>query len=107
MTGAGGTLRLAVVLGWATVALAVPALAQAQPQPPRFVMACAPCHGFDGVGHDPSIPNLAGQNLIYLYNQMAAFRSGARKHPEMNFFSVQMSQEEMQAIAEFYSKLAR
>ncbi len=105
MTVAGGALRLSVVLGWALVASAMPALAQSQP--PRFVMACAPCHGFDGVGHDPSIPNLAGQSMIYLYNQMAAFRTGARKHPEMNFFSGQMSQEEMQAIAEFYSKLGR
>jgi cytochrome c553 len=105
LTVAGVALRLSVVLGWVMAASVMPALAQ--PQPPRFVMACAPCHGYDGLGHDPSIPNLAGQSLIYLYNQMAAFRTGARKHPEMNFFSGQMTQEEMQAIAEFYSKLGR
>lgn len=75
--------------------------------PPRFVMACAPCHGFDGIGHDPATPHLAGQNMIYLYNQMIAFRSAARKHPEMNFFSVQMSLEEIQAIAEYYAGLKR
>lgn len=103
MTVAGVALRLSVVLVWAVTAM--PALAQ--PQPPRFVMACAPCHGFDGIGHDPSMPNLAGQSLIYLYNQMMAFRASARKHPEMNFFAGQMSEEEMQAIAEFYSKLRR
>lgn len=79
----------------------------AQTTPPRFVMACAPCHGFDGIGHDPATPNLAGQHAIYLYNQMAAFRVGTRKHPEMNFFSGQMTQDEMQAIAEYYSRLQR
>ena len=70
-------------------------------------MACAPCHGYDGIGNDPAIPHLAGQSMIYLYNQMMAFRTGARKHPEMNFFSRQMTQEEMQAIAEYYSVLAK
>jgi cytochrome c553 len=91
----------------AILALAFPSAAGAQPKPPRFAMACAPCHGFDGIGNDPSIPNLAGQSLIYLYNQMMAFRSAQRKHPEMNFFSVQMTSEEMQAIAEYYSKLPK
>jgi cytochrome c553 len=88
-----------------TLAVLVPA--DAQPKPPGFAMACAPCHGFEGIGNDPAIPNLAGQSVIYLYNQMMAFRTGARKHPEMNFFSGQMTQEEMQAIAEYYSKLPK
>jgi cytochrome c553 len=79
----------------------------AQTAPPRFVMACAPCHGFDGIGHDAATPNLAGQHAAYLYNQMAAFRVGERKHPEMNFFSGQMTQDEMRAIAEYYSRLRR
>ena len=75
--------------------------------PPRFIMACAPCHGFDGLGHDPSIPNLAGQGATYLYNQIMAFRSGARKHPEMNFFSGQMTQHEIDQIVQYYAKLPR
>jgi cytochrome c553 len=99
---------VAVALGLAAaLALVCPMPAGAEPKPPRFTMACAPCHGFDGIGNDPATPNLAGQNLIYLYNQMMAFRSGKRNHPEMNFFSGQMTQEEMQAIAEYYSKLGK
>jgi cytochrome c553 len=89
----------AAVLIWPT-----PSVAQS---PPRFIMACAPCHGFDGMGHDPSIPNLAGQNRIYLYNQVMTFRSGARKHPEMNFFSGQMTQQEIEEIVQYYSMLPR
>jgi cytochrome c553 len=102
LTGAGAVLRVLALAG-----ALVPALVAAQPTPPRFVMACAPCHGFDGIGHDPATPNLAGQHAVYLYNQMAAFRVGARKHPEMNFFSGQMTQDEMRDIAEYYAGLAR
>jgi cytochrome c553 len=100
----GAAMRFLAVLGAAALACAAPADAQA---PPRFVMACAPCHGFDGIGHNPQTPNLAGQSAIYLYNQMMAFRSNERKHPEMNFFSGQMTYDEMNSIAEYYSKLVR
>jgi cytochrome c553 len=100
----GAAIRFLAILGAAALACAAPADAQA---PPRFLMACAPCHGFDGIGHDPQTPNLAGQSAIYLYNQMMAFRTNERKHPEMYFFSNQMTYDEMRSIAEYYSKLAR
>lgn len=103
MTGAAAALRCLALIG-AIASMSAPVAAQT---PPRFVMACAPCHGFDGIGHDPATPNLAGQSAIYLHNQMTAFRTGARKHPEMNFFSGQMTRDEMHAIAEYYSKLTR
>jgi cytochrome c553 len=74
-------------------------------EPPRFLLACAPCHGFDGIGYDNRTPNLAGQHSDYLYAQLAAFRTGQRKHPQMNFFSGQMTQEELQAIVDYYSAL--
>ena len=102
MNIAGSGLRVLALAG--AIAVAAPVAAQT---PPRFVMACAPCHGFDAIGHDPATPNLAGQSAIYLHNQMTAFRSGARKHPEMNFFSGQMTLDEMRAIAEYYSTLAK
>lgn len=90
----------------ATVMLICPATSIAQ-SPPRFIMACAPCHGFDGLGHDASIPNLSGQGATYLYNQIMAFRSGTRKHPEMNFFSGQMTQQEIEQIVQYYANLPR
>jgi len=74
---------------------------------PRFLLACAACHGFDGIGHDGSVPNLAGQGREYLHNQLNAFRTGQRKHPEMNFFSGQMTQEELQQIVDYHSGCGR
>jgi cytochrome c553 len=100
----GAAMRVLAFLGAAVWAGIAPADAQA---PPRFLMACAPCHGFNGIGHDPDTPNLAGQSATYLYNQMMAFRTNERKHPEMYFFSNQMTYDEMRSIAEYYSKLAK
>jgi cytochrome c553 len=96
-------IRLAI-LSWAVLAGHPPAAAQSQ-SPPRLVLVCAPCHGFDGIGNDRAIPNLAGQHPDYLHNQLAAFRGGQRIHPTMNFFSGQMTREELEQIVEYYSAL--
>jgi cytochrome c553 len=98
-------IRLAI-MGLAMLAHPAPASAQS-PSAPRLVLACAPCHGFDGVGNDNSIPNLAGQHPDYLRNQLSAFRGGQRIHPTMNFFSGQMTREELSQIVEYYSALPR
>ena len=71
------------------------------------MLECAPCHGFDGVGQDDGIPNLAGQHRAYLERQLLAFRSGARRHPQMNFFARQASQDELAAILDYYAGLVR
>jgi cytochrome c553 len=94
------------VLSLAVLAGSVPACAQS-PSEPRLLLACAPCHGFDGVGHDNTIPNLAGQHPDYLHNQLSAFRGGQRIHPTMNFFSGQMTREELDQIVDYYAALPR
>ena len=94
------------IFGLAVLAAGAPARAQSS-SAPRLVLACAPCHGFDGVGNDDTIPNLAGQHSAYLHNQLSAFRSGQRIHPTMSFFSGQMTPEELGEIVEYYSALPR
>jgi cytochrome c553 len=97
----------------APIAFAAGAAARAQDAGPReltvgknsLVAACAPCHGADGLAHDAEVPNLAGQNAAYLYNQLRAFRSGRRPHKEMLHMSRQLSDEEMRALAEYFSHL--
>ena len=92
---------LAVLLAGLQAVRAQPASA------PPLVLECAPCHGFDGIGQDDGIPNLAGQHLTYLERQVLAFRSGARRHPEMNFFARQASQEESTTLLGYYAGLSR
>jgi cytochrome c553 len=73
--------------------------------PPAVVKICMPCHGVNGQGHDVETPTLAGQSGIYLYNQLMAFRSGARKHPTMKIISRNLTDREIEQIVTYYSIL--
>lgn len=85
-----------------------PASAQGQrARPPVGVEACSPCHGEDGIARDVEVPHLAGQNVVYLYNQLRAFRTGERKHKEMRYMSKLLTQKELEAFAEYYASLPR
>ena len=67
------------------------------------VRACAACHGFTGAGH-PESSHLAGLTAGYIENQMADFKSGARKDRFwMNAFDV--SAEQTRAAAEWFAGL--
>lgn len=71
----------------------------------RHVAACIACHGPDGQGNaQAGFPSLVGQNASYLVLQMQAFKSGQR-HNDLNGImrttSSKMTEEEMQAVAEY------
>ena len=68
---------------------------------------CAACHGVDGVAKSADVPHLAGQQELYLFNQIKAFRSGARPHKEMRLMSRQLSDAEMREIARHYATMQR
>ncbi|SFK48209.1 c-type cytochrome [Methylocapsa palsarum] len=79
--------------------------ASAQQSRPELVSGCAPCHGADGVSRSGAVPNLAGQNEPYLLNQLRAFHTGKRAHKEMRYMSRNMTEQEMEAIAAYFSSL--
>jgi cytochrome c553 len=102
--------RLAVVALCLGIGVAAPAFAQAQRKPlpaPPQIEACAPCHGIDGIARDVEVPHLAGQNVVYLLNQLRAFHTGQRKHKEMNYMSRRMTEQEMESLADYYGALPR
>jgi len=68
---------------------------------------CAACHGVDGIAKSADVPHLAGQQQLYLFNQIKAFRSGARPHKEMRYMSRQLSDAEMREIARHYAAMPR
>jgi cytochrome c553 len=95
---------------FAAVLLAIGLSGQGQAQAPateptKLVASCAPCHGFEGIGKDVEIPNLAGQHDVYLSYQLRAFRSGKRKHPDMSFMARKLTDAEISALATYYSGL--
>jgi cytochrome c553 len=93
-------------LGAALAALSTASLAPAQRAPVRDLIAeCAYCHGDAGIAKGADVPHLAGQQRLYLYQQMAAFRDGKRRHKEMQVMGRQMTEADMRAIADYYSRL--
>ncbi len=90
-----------ILLVLAVLPLAAPARA-GEPSP---IQACVPCHGLDGIGRDVEIPNLAGQNEVYLLNQLRAFRDKRRPHKEMLYLSRHLTDADMQALAAYFAAL--
>ena len=48
-------------------------------------VACALCHGPTGMATLPNAPNLAGQQAIYMSEQLKNYRSGKRQHEVILF----------------------
>jgi cytochrome c553 len=74
-------------------------------QTPAIVRVCAPCHGSDGEPGNVETPRLAGQSGIYLYNQLTAFRTGKRRHPEMKAVARDLTDREIEEIVLYYALL--
>lgn len=69
------------------------------------VYACAVCHLTSGMGH-PESSHLAGQSVQYMMQQMADFKSGARKDPaRMTRIGTATTEEEARAAAEWFAAI--
>lgn len=71
-------------------------------------LTCVQCHGV--TGHPAisetslkQVPNLAGQDMSYLYDQLINFKSGYRVTNEMKGSLNQYTDEELQSIAHYYA----
>lgn len=78
-------------------------------QPAGLVQQCLQCHGAQGLGSEsqPKIPALAGQNEIYLYNQMKDFRWRKRVDPSgtMNDIASGLSRDQWRELASHFAQL--
>lgn len=68
-------------------------------------VTCTACHGADGKSPMDLWPNLAGQKKGYLVKQMKAFRDGGRVDPAMSPMVANLSDEDIENLAAFYSAL--
>jgi cytochrome c553 len=86
--------------------LAGPKLSGASPvgEPPEAAGTCVACHGNTGVGTMDEYPILAGQHADYLAQALNDYRLGKRKSPIMQPFAQQLTQDDIEALAEFYSE---
>jgi cytochrome c553 len=67
------------------------------------VPACSGCHNDDGTGTN-RYPRLAGQNPVYLIQQMLAYKNGSRDNDDrglMRAVAQRMTEAEIRAVSEF------
>ncbi|MGK9164673.1 cytochrome c [Inquilinus limosus] len=65
--------------------------------------SCVACHGLDGLARMPNVPNIAGESPIYLEQQLKAFRSGKRTHPQISTAARPLSDQDIADLAAWYA----
>jgi len=65
---------------------------------------CASCHGAQGHSQMQGVPSLAAQPKLFLENQLVLMREGIRDVPSMKGLLDGLSDNELSAIAKYYSE---
>jgi len=68
-------------------------------------MPCATCHGLNGMSTLNEAPNLAGQPLIYLIEQLRAYRNGKRQNEIMSIMAKPLTNADIDDLAAWYSSI--
>lgn len=71
----------------------------------KVTFFCANCHGDNGIGKTPDVPNLAGQNPAYLLEQIRKFASGERKDAFMQGLIKVLKEDERLQAATYYASM--
>jgi cytochrome c553 len=66
---------------------------------------CRVCHGLDGVGTNPTVPNIGGQSEMYLVKQLQDFRDGRREDPQMSIVVQGLTDQQIRDLAAWYASI--
>ena len=66
---------------------------------------CVRCHGAGGVSGTAGVPHLAGQRAAYVYQQLRAYREGARAQTAMGGAVKFLSDDALIKVAAYYASL--
>jgi cytochrome c553 len=66
---------------------------------------CKGCHGLDGRGTAPGIPDLAAQQERYLLASIAEYKGGKRTHAALKEMAEQMSEADVRNVVGYYAGL--
>ncbi len=66
---------------------------------------CKACHGLDGKGIGPAIPNLAGQRERYLLAALKEYAVGQRSHATLRDLAMTLSDKDARNVAAYYAGL--
>jgi len=64
---------------------------------------CVACHGLDGHGEVPGIPQLAAQPPEYLLSSLEAYRDGLRVHAALQDLTSHMSEADLRNVSAYYA----
>lgn len=68
---------------------------------------CSKCHGKDGISPSSLFPHLAGQQAVYLDNQLRQFRNRGRSDPHAQSYmwgiAGPLSDSDIKALAQYYA----
>ena len=95
-------IRMFVIFGGLATAFPASAAGDATAGQARAAL-CAPCHGADGHSPTDLWPNLAGQKAGYLVKQLMDFRDGSRDNPMMSPMAKQLTDEDIENLAAYFS----
>lgn len=73
--------------------------------PAQRIPACTACHGANLEGRQPDTPALAGQYARYLTVQFMHWRIGQRQNPLHKQIADALTNEDMQAVADYLASL--
>ncbi len=74
--------------------------------PERQLVACANCHGPEGIGLPPAIPSLVGQTSGYITAQLTAWQRGDRKNDDGGLMAAvanALNEADIAAVAAYYA----
>ncbi len=96
--------RIIVVLALTALASGALAAGNADRGAEKAKQVCAACHGADGnTPLQPEYPRIAGQHGDYLYKALRDYQSGARKNAIMASQVANLSRQEIQDLAAYFS----
>ena len=74
-----------------------------EPGYPDAGQTCLACHGTGGAAVQPTPPVLSGQHVDYLVHALNQYKDGVRTNNVMTAFAAALSDEDIGALANFYS----
>jgi len=105
-------LAMAVVVGCATQKTADKSAAASADKPAlmngasavMLANSCSGCHGTGGLSNGPATPTIAGLEVDYLEEVMAAYKNGDRVNTIMTRIAKGYSDQEIELMAGYFSK---
>jgi sulfide dehydrogenase cytochrome subunit len=80
--------------------------AAAQTLPSALALSCAACHGTDGKSPG-SVPAIDGRSVKEAKEILTGFKNGTRQSTVMNRMAKAYSDQEIDALAEYFSKIMK